>query len=877
MINQFYNAILCSTSNQVDDIFQQLENKSTKDTYHRLEVLTIDQWVAKEYKNLEFINHEQIPKQIINSIDEKFIWEKIIIDSIKKNIHNKSITNIDELCEFCMRSNKLISEYEISDKDLKMDQSYREARIFAAWRQKFYQHIEDNHFLTRYDLIKLFTKIIDEDNFIHEQKFLVANIDPDKKNYQRLINVLAKKNQIYWINAEEKKSSPKIKRYQNIDLEINAVCDWVRNCRIKGKKNLLIVSPELSQYQQILESKINKIVQPEIYKDLSQFSKIKTKLNRPLSNEPSIKFMQNLLWLIIDEKPLSLTWQSILYYPNWLEGTDLIARQKFADVLKSTKQKKFSIKNIIFLLNLHNEKEENALINLLEFLYLMEQKKNILAKKQPIEEFNSVLIELKSKSGWFKNKNYLPFEINILESFNKVINSITSSIITDKIEAKDYFAILNYHLDNIVPQTHYHGTEITLSGFLEDHIIDYDGVWLLNMNNCFWPKKNNYNPFFSKNLLQKYCIYDDEYYEEFTYHKINQLGTGVHDFNISFSNMNNDVPMTPSLIEFLNVATFMPEKVKCSSMLSHQELISDEISLPLSRDQLMLKNGIRTLENQKKCPAWAFYENRCGALSFSIDDPDEMTKMEEGNFIHHCLERFWLRYKSHSSLLKLNDHELMHILARYVDDELNKLRDTKTNLSNDLFDCEKDYLLKVLFHWLNYEKERSPFDVLGVEERYDIEIESLKFKIRIDRIDQLSKNQNIILDYKTGANIPTRKSFFAVDIVDLQLPIYAIYAPIKNISGIGIASINRNGNKLLGVTSDEKITITKTFNGKIDSDSIKNWHDLKLQWEEIIKTTADSYLKGECAVQFNEKTDFTYCQILPLLRLPEKKYQFEKL
>ena len=64
-----------------------------------------------------------------------------------------------------------------------------------------------------------------------------------------------------------------------------------------------------------------------------------------------------------------------------------------------------------------------------------------------------------------------------------------------------------------------------------------------------------------------------------------------------------------------------------------------------------------------------------------------MTKMEEGNFIHHCLERFWLRYKSHSSLLKLNDHELMHILARYVDDELNKLRDTKTNLSNDLFDC----------------------------------------------------------------------------------------------------------------------------------------------------------------------------------------------
>ena len=42
-----------------------------------------------------------------------------------------------------------------------------------------------------------------------------------------------------------------------------------------------------------------------------------------------------------------------------------------------------------------------------------------------------------------------------------------------------------------------------------------------------------------------------------------------------------------------------------------------------------------------------------------------------------------------------------------------------------------------------------------------------------------------------------------------------------------------------------------------------------------IEKIVEQYLSGNAAVTFDENIDFTYCDVLPLLRLAEKKYQFE--
>ena len=110
----------------------------------------------------------------------------------------------------------------------------------------------------------------------------------------------------------------------------------------------------------------------------------------------------------------------------------------------------------------------------------------------------------------------------------------------------------------------------------------------------------------------------------------------------------------------------------------------------------------------------------------------------------------------------------------------------------------------------------------------------------------------------------------------MQIPIYACFAPIDNLAGVAIGHLNREKINLYGIISPSVEAITKQLNTKIDHPTIGNWDDLLSLWQSRLEKIAEQYLSGDVSVTFNEKIDFTYCDILPLLRLPEKKYQFEQ-
>jgi len=100
--------------------------------------------------------------------------------------------------------------------------------------------------------------------------------------------------------------------------------------------------------------------------------------------------------------------------------------------------------------------------------------------------------------------------------------------------------------------------------------------------------------------------------------------------------------------------------------------------------------------------------------------------------------------------------------------------------------------------------------------------------------------------------------------------------PIDNLNGVAIGHMNRDKINLYGITSQNVEIITKQLSSKIDHPNINNWENLLSLWQKRLEKLAEQYLSGDVPVTFNEKIDFTYCDILPLLRLAEKKYQFEK-
>ena len=223
----------------------------------------------------------------------------------------------------------------------------------------------------------------------------------------------------------------------------------------------------------------------------------------------------------------------------------------------------------------------------------------------------------------------------------------------------------------------------------------------------------------------------------------------------------------------------------------------------------------------------------------------------------------------------MNESELHNHIKDCVKQALREFLSTHNEMDGRLLSMQNKYLQTILHRWLSEEKLRPSFTIDMLENSYEIKIRNIKFKIRIDRVDRIDGNNKLLIDYKTGKNVISRKALFSNDLTDLQLPIYACFSPINGLSGVAIGHINRGKINLYGVLSSDSNTISKQLSSKIDNSVIKDWHSLTNLWRNKIEKIVEQYLSGNAAVSFDENIDFTYCDVLPLLRLAEKKYQFE--
>ena len=146
----------------------------------------------------------------------------------------------------------------------------------------------------------------------------------------------------------------------------------------------------------------------------------------------------------------------------------------------------------------------------------------------------------------------------------------------------------------------------------------------------------------------------------------------------------------------------------------------------------------------------------------------------------------------------------------------------------------------------------------------EVKIHKLKFKVRVDRIDNIHEKYHLLIDYKTGKQPTTRKALFSNDLTDLQIPIYACFVPLDNLIGVAIGHMNRDKINLYGITSPNVEIITKQLSSKIDHPDINDWESLLSLWQKHLEKLAEQFLSGDVSVTFNEKIDFTYCDILPL-------------
>ncbi|GAB1392379.1 PD-(D/E)XK nuclease family protein [Rhodocyclaceae bacterium] len=411
-------------------------------------------------------------------------------------------------------------------------------------------------------------------------------------------------------------------------------------------------------------------------------------------------------------------------------------------------------------------------------------------------------------------------------------------------------------------------------GMLEASGAAFDVLWVMGMNDDRWPPPAHPNPLLPAELQRRHATpaASAEIQAAFARSLQADLLRTAPEIIFSYAEKEGDRELRPSPLMpgiAVSPAPTSTTEVPCVQ----PEFLDDALAPPVADDE-QVSGGSSLLKAQALCPAWAFYRYRLGAKA--LQSPAEgLDAATRGTLVHATLEAFWQSIGSLATLQALGDDgdKLMPQLAAAVETALARLEsELGEALTPTLRTLEANRLQRLCSEWLHAEGARPvSFTVQACEERHAVTLGRLKIHLVIDRIDLLAADGGrVVIDYKTGGKLDV-KHWLKERILEPQLPLYAALVLAEpgqtEVAAVAFAKVRRGECSFVGLAAQEGLLPGVS--------AYADWGGLLGEWKARLLELADEIQRGEAAVRFEDERDLAYCEVLPLLRLAERRTQFE--
>jgi probable DNA repair protein len=408
-----------------------------------------------------------------------------------------------------------------------------------------------------------------------------------------------------------------------------------------------------------------------------------------------------------------------------------------------------------------------------------------------------------------------------------------------------------------------------------------DALWVMGLNEGAWPPASRPNPLLPAELQRRAGISTARADSLAVEAQSRQAAwcDSAAEVVFSWAQREGERPLRPSPLlaniarrELPAVSTPLPTEAVAL------ERLHDAKAPPVGANE-HISGGTALLKAQAVCPAWGFYQYRLGAAvlpapTFGLD------ARTRGSLLHAALEEFW-RGRGLAELVQMDaavrSAEIRRVVAHALAEHDRRAAEP---LPPRLRQLEDERLQALLAIWLEVEARRAPFRVVACEERHELDIEGLPVRVVIDRIDQLADGRLVVIDYKSGRN-DSAESWAEPRIKEPQLPIYAALAfPDRDVAAVALARVTPDKPAFLGVSEDEGLLPeVKPLDAQrrlYAEEDFSDWPSLRRLWAQRITEVAREVRDGAAAVVFDDETDIQYCDVRPLLRVAERKTQFEE-
>ncbi len=855
--------------------------------------LTVGQWLGSLADEALLCGIADLPAGL-DPFAEKLLWEKVIGASLTAAA---PLFDIQGMAASAVEAHALSRLWDIRPR---VDQLSEEGRLFAAWQTAFEKRCREGGWIDPAGLHLRLIGLIGEGHFSLPRTIVFAGFDRFSPLEEKLMAALAGRGVACQKSPDfpVDRSSPVGPASASVDVlacpdcaaECAAVAAWARaQLELDPSCRLGVVAPDLAGVRDRLEFLLDDALHPAMIRpDLAEAPRaFNFSLGRALADLPLVRMALDLLALGGGRAKLEQSrFSALLLGDGWAgSSSEADGRARFDAALRRDLPYFTSLPAVLRLAGRLAEKEAPLCPQTIAALAAFAEVMDRAPKTQRPAGWAMTFRKALQAVGWPGERALSSHEFQARRAFGEVLDSFGRF---DALLGPLAFGETVLRLGQLCRQRLFQPETrgrpaIQVLGVLESAGLEFDALWVMGMNDDLWPPSPRPNPLLPAELQRAAgaAHASAEVELDFARRVHARLLRSAPQIRFSWAQADGNRILRPSpLIAGLPVSEAMPTAppslaVALASSAGEACGLIDDTMAPAVGEGEKVPGGSWLLRAQAICPAWAYYQYRLGgeAMDEAVEGLDPAAR---GTLVHEALEAFWTTVRSSQALTGLGDEVRAQRIAEAVARALDHFElERRITLPARFRVLEAERLGKLLAVWLDVEAKRGgEFEVIACEAPAEVEIEGIRVKMIVDRIDQLADGRQVIIDYKTGATIDT-KNWAGQRITEPQLPIYAALVN-DEVAAVVFAKVLLDKPAFAGVADEKDILpgVQGVGDDKqkiFDPAEFPDWVAVITHWRERLHAVAREVKEGRAGVVFADEKALQYCEVLPLLRLPERR------
>ncbi|MEI2635557.1 MAG: PD-(D/E)XK nuclease family protein [Methylotenera sp.] len=878
--------ILCPSARlarsiQNDISRRQLQAKQKQ--WQSAPVLTLSQWLDNVIEETLLSGKITEPHALLSPFNEQLLWQEVITQSLQKNAFG-DLFDVAGLASAAIEANRYMIAWKLH---VPREYQAEESRQFMQWQRAFQQRCSQLNVLESVRHMDWQLDCLAQSTHRLPARIEFAGFDQTAPQEQRLREILANLNVevTEYVTTRAEPAQTNHVSLENQEAECRAAVAWTKQQLDKSPSaKLAIITPLLNETRNQLTDFLDDVFYPaSVRPGLAESARCYNfSLGTPLNQQPIIQAALNLLRLVSSYQLQQTDVSSMLRSPFWSASQQEADARALLDAkIREHLPAQFTWANLIAFARNQHEKG----LSISRLLVDMQTANSLVSsKKAAASQWALTLTALLNALNWPGERAITSLEHQAVNAWQKALQQLSKLDVLGKSFSlsEAVHVIQQICTEQVFQAETLNEPAIQILGMMEALSSPVDAMWVMSMNDHIWPPASRPNPLLPAFIQRAAAVpnADNSVQAAFAANIQQRLlhSAGHIIFSSSQTENHSQLRASPLMKDMASLET-MPLAETLAELLSrlgNNDLVHVQDHLaPTVQAGEHVSGGTGLFRAQAICPAWAFYQYRLGAKALKTPS-NGLDAMARGILVHAVLAAFWQK-RHFADLRDINADDLSQALTQAIKQAIQDFSAEQNIASAGLLELEHERLYRLIGDWLEFEKARGiAFNTVVCEAEKKVVICGIEVTLKIDRIHQLEHGGIEFIDYKTGQK-PDIKSWGEDRIIEPQLPIYAAFygEDASHISGVQFGMVKIAEHAFSGISEvDFEVEIEKRKPKFIQN--FTHWQDLLSHWKTSIEAMAQEIKSGEASIKFTDAKDLMYCEVVPLLRLPEQKLQFER-